>query len=46
VQEIAWWAVALCSPYAGYITGADLTIDGGHWLEQQGYMPALGRSPT
>jgi NAD(P)-dependent dehydrogenase (short-subunit alcohol dehydrogenase family) len=46
VEEIAWWATALCSPYASYITGADLTIDGGHWLEQQGYMPALGRSPA
>jgi NAD(P)-dependent dehydrogenase (short-subunit alcohol dehydrogenase family) len=41
VEEIAWWAAALCSPYAGYITGADLTIDGGHWLEQESYMPSL-----
>ena len=24
-----------------YITGANLTIDGGHWLEQEGYMPSL-----
>ena len=40
-EEIAWWATALCSPYAEYITGENLTIDGGHWLEQQGYMPAL-----
>jgi NAD(P)-dependent dehydrogenase (short-subunit alcohol dehydrogenase family) len=44
VEEIAWWTAALCSPYASYITGANLTIDGGHWLEQQGYMPALGRA--
>ena len=44
VEEIAWWATALCSPYASYVTGANLTIDGGHWLEQEGYMPALGRS--
>ena len=28
---------------AAYITGANLTIDGGHWLEQEGYMGALGR---
>ena len=42
VDEIAWWATALCSPYAGYITGEVLTIDGGQWLEQVSYMPALG----
>ncbi len=41
VEEIAWWATALCSRYAGYITGENLVIDGGHWLEQEGYMPAL-----
>ena len=44
VEEIAWWATALCSPFAAYVTGENLTIDGGHWLEQEGYMPALGRS--
>ena len=41
VEEIAWWATALCSRRAGYITGENLTIDGGHWLEHEGYMPAL-----
>jgi NAD(P)-dependent dehydrogenase (short-subunit alcohol dehydrogenase family) len=41
VEEIAWWSTALCSRQAGYITGENLTIDGGHWLEQEGYMPAL-----
>jgi NAD(P)-dependent dehydrogenase (short-subunit alcohol dehydrogenase family) len=41
VEEIAWWSTALCSRRAGYITGENLTIDGGHWLEQEGYMPAL-----
>jgi NAD(P)-dependent dehydrogenase (short-subunit alcohol dehydrogenase family) len=41
VEEIAWWATALCSRHAGYITGENLTIDGGHWLEHEGYMPAL-----
>jgi NAD(P)-dependent dehydrogenase (short-subunit alcohol dehydrogenase family) len=40
-HEIAVWASALCSPYAGYITGEILTIDGGHWLEQESYLPAL-----
>jgi len=41
VEEIAWWTTALCAPQAAYITGANLTIDGGHWLEQEGYMGAL-----
>ena len=40
-HEVAVWAAALCSPYAGYITGETLTIDGGHWLEQESYLPAL-----
>jgi NAD(P)-dependent dehydrogenase (short-subunit alcohol dehydrogenase family) len=40
-EEIAWWAAALCSPFATYITGETLTIDGGHWLEQESYLPAL-----
>jgi len=44
-EEVAWWATALCSPYAGYVTGETLTIDGGHWLEQDAYMPALGKAP-
>jgi NAD(P)-dependent dehydrogenase (short-subunit alcohol dehydrogenase family) len=43
-DEIAWWTAALLSPHADYVTGATLTIDGGHWLEQEGYMPALGRA--
>jgi NAD(P)-dependent dehydrogenase (short-subunit alcohol dehydrogenase family) len=40
-HEVAVWAAALCSQYAGYITGETLTIDGGHWLEQESYMPSL-----
>jgi NAD(P)-dependent dehydrogenase (short-subunit alcohol dehydrogenase family) len=44
-EEVAWWATALCSPFAGYVTGETLTIDGGHWLEQDSYMPALGKAP-
>lgn len=42
-EEVAVWAAALCSPHAGYITGENLTIDGGHWLEQESYLPALGK---
>jgi NAD(P)-dependent dehydrogenase (short-subunit alcohol dehydrogenase family) len=41
VEEVAWWTTALCSRFAGYITGENLVLDGGHWLEQEGYMPAL-----
>ncbi len=44
VEEIGWWTAALCSPFAAYVTGENFTIDGGHWLEQDGYMPALGKS--
>ena len=44
-QEVAVWAAALLSPYGGYITGETLTIDGGHWLEQESYLPALGKQP-
>jgi NAD(P)-dependent dehydrogenase (short-subunit alcohol dehydrogenase family) len=44
-EEVAWWGTALCSPFADYITGETLTIDGGHWLEQDSYMPALGKTP-
>src|SRR6478736_1199555 len=40
VEEIGWWTAALCSPFAAYITGTNLTIDGGHSLEQDSYMPA------
>jgi NAD(P)-dependent dehydrogenase (short-subunit alcohol dehydrogenase family) len=43
-EEIAVWAAALCSPYADYITGENLTIDGGHWLEQESYLSALGKA--
>jgi NAD(P)-dependent dehydrogenase (short-subunit alcohol dehydrogenase family) len=42
-EEVAAWGAALCSPHASYITGENLTIDGGHWLEQESYLPALGK---
>src|SRR3954469_25688371 len=40
VDEIAWWTSALCSRYGSYVTGENFTIDGGHWLEQESYMPS------
>jgi NAD(P)-dependent dehydrogenase (short-subunit alcohol dehydrogenase family) len=43
-EEVAWWSTALCSRYASYITGEVLTIDGGQWLEQESYLPALGKA--
>jgi NAD(P)-dependent dehydrogenase (short-subunit alcohol dehydrogenase family) len=40
-EEIAWWSTALCSDFGSYVTGMNFTIDGGHWLEQESYMPSL-----
>ena len=31
-EEVAWTAAYLVSPYANYITGDVITIDGGQWL--------------
>ena len=45
-EEVAAWGAALCSPHAAYITGEILTIDGGHWLEQESYLPALGKQES
>ena len=42
-EEVAAWGAALLSQHAGYITGETLTIDGGHWLEQESYLPALDK---
>jgi NAD(P)-dependent dehydrogenase (short-subunit alcohol dehydrogenase family) len=44
-EEVAQWGAALCSPHADYITGENLTIDGGHWLEQESYLPSLEKAP-
>jgi hypothetical protein len=41
VEEIAWWSTALCSDFGSYVTGMNFTIDGGHWLERDSYMPSL-----
>jgi NAD(P)-dependent dehydrogenase (short-subunit alcohol dehydrogenase family) len=40
VEEIAWWSSALCSRFGSYVTGENFVIDGGHWLEQESYMPS------
>lgn len=37
LQELCWAATYLCSPYANYITGATLVVDGAYW-QQRGPM--------
>lgn len=39
VQELGWAATFLCSPYATYITGHTLVVDGGNWLRRSLTMP-------
>jgi NAD(P)-dependent dehydrogenase (short-subunit alcohol dehydrogenase family) len=56
VRELAWAATYLCSPFAAYVTGHTLVIDGANWLRRHGFsMPeftpvrdvvASRRSPT
>lgn len=39
VRELGWAATFLCSPYAAYITGHTLVVDGGNWLRRSLVMP-------
>lgn len=39
VRELGWAATFLCSPYAAYITGHTLVVDGGNWLRRSLSMP-------
>ncbi|MCK9541662.1 MAG: SDR family oxidoreductase [Novosphingobium sp.] len=39
LRELAWAATFLCSPYAAYITGHTLVVDGGNWLRRSLVMP-------
>lgn len=34
LQELCWAATYLCSPYASYITGATLVVDGANWQQR------------
>jgi NAD(P)-dependent dehydrogenase (short-subunit alcohol dehydrogenase family) len=43
LQELTWAATYLCSPFANYITGAVLVVDGAHW-QQRG--PTVGGTFT
>jgi NAD(P)-dependent dehydrogenase (short-subunit alcohol dehydrogenase family) len=38
-HEIGWAATWLCSPYASFITGHILVVDGGNWLRRDFAMP-------
>jgi NAD(P)-dependent dehydrogenase (short-subunit alcohol dehydrogenase family) len=38
-HELGWAATYLCSPYAAYLTGHILVLDGGNWLRRGLRMP-------
>lgn len=38
-HELGWAATWLCSPYAGFVTGQVLAVDGGNWLRRDFAMP-------
>ena len=39
LHELGWAAVWLCSPYASFVTGHTLVVDGGNWLRRHFVMP-------
>ena len=39
IRELGWAATFLCSPYAVYISGHTLVIDGANWLRRSLVMP-------
>ncbi len=39
LRELAWAVTYLCSPYAAFITGHTLVVDGGNWLRRDFVMP-------
>jgi NAD(P)-dependent dehydrogenase (short-subunit alcohol dehydrogenase family) len=39
VHELAWAVTWLCSPYASFVTGHTLVVDGANWLRRDFVMP-------
>lgn len=39
LHELGWAAAWLCSPYAAFVTGHTLVVDGGNWLRRHFVMP-------
>ena len=40
-HELGWAATFLCSPFAAFITGHTLVVDGGNWLRRDFVMPPV-----
>jgi NAD(P)-dependent dehydrogenase (short-subunit alcohol dehydrogenase family) len=36
-RELAWAATYLCSPFAAYVTGHTMVMDGANWLRRHGF---------
>ena len=39
LHELGWAVAWLCSPYAAFVTGHTLVVDGGNWLRRHFVMP-------
>ena len=39
LHELGWAATWLCSPYASFVTGHTLVVDGANWLRRDFVMP-------
>jgi NAD(P)-dependent dehydrogenase (short-subunit alcohol dehydrogenase family) len=41
LHELGWAATYMCSPFAAYLTGHTLVLDGGNWLRRSLVMPTF-----
>jgi NAD(P)-dependent dehydrogenase (short-subunit alcohol dehydrogenase family) len=39
LHELGWAVTWLCSPYAAFVTGHTLVVDGANWLRRDFVMP-------
>jgi hypothetical protein len=39
VRELGWAATYMCSPYAAYLSGHTMVLDGANWLRRNLRMP-------